>query len=134
MNEAQKVKISSTERLVEAGSRGNRDAFDELVELYQRKAMQVAISILGNADEAAEAVQWPEVVGAVSGAHSLVLFLALGSALLSTSAKAVRWRLLFRASHPRLSLLSCISALLVGQLANNVLPARLGTCSRLFHR
>jgi RNA polymerase sigma-70 factor (ECF subfamily) len=57
VNEAQKVKISSTEQLVEASSRGNRDAFDELVELYQRQAMQVAISILGNADEASEAVQ-----------------------------------------------------------------------------
>jgi RNA polymerase sigma-70 factor (ECF subfamily) len=57
VNEAQKVKISGVERLVEAGSRGNRGAFDELVELYQRRAMQVAISILGNADEAAEAVQ-----------------------------------------------------------------------------
>jgi RNA polymerase sigma factor (sigma-70 family) len=57
VNEAQKVKISGVERLVEASSQGNRDAFDELVELYQRQAMQVAISILGNADEAAEAVQ-----------------------------------------------------------------------------
>jgi RNA polymerase sigma-70 factor (ECF subfamily) len=57
VNEAQKVKISGVERLAEASSQGNRDAFDELVELYQRQAMQVAISILGNADEAAEAVQ-----------------------------------------------------------------------------
>lgn len=57
MNEAQKVKISGVERLAEASRQGNRDAFDELVELYQRQAMKVAISILGNADEAAEAVQ-----------------------------------------------------------------------------
>jgi DNA-directed RNA polymerase specialized sigma24 family protein len=57
VNEAQKVKISGVERLVEASSQGNRDAFDELVALYQRQAMKVAISILGNADEAAEAVQ-----------------------------------------------------------------------------
>jgi len=57
VNEAQKVKISGTERLVKASSRGNRDAFDQLVGLYQHKAMQVAVSILGNADGAAEAVQ-----------------------------------------------------------------------------
>ena len=57
MNEAQKVKISGVERLVEASSQGNRDAFDELVGLYQRRAMQVALAILSNADEAAEAVQ-----------------------------------------------------------------------------
>jgi len=57
VKEAQKVKISDIERLAEASSRGNRDAFDELVELYQRRAMQVALAILGNVDEAAEAVQ-----------------------------------------------------------------------------
>ena len=57
MNEAQKVKISGVERLVEASSQGNRGAFDELVELYQQRAMQVALSILSDAAEAAEAVQ-----------------------------------------------------------------------------
>jgi RNA polymerase sigma-70 factor (ECF subfamily) len=57
VNEAQKVKISDVEWLVEASSRGNRDAFDELVRLYQRRAMQVALAILSNVDEAAEAVQ-----------------------------------------------------------------------------
>jgi RNA polymerase sigma-70 factor (ECF subfamily) len=57
VKETQKVKISDVERLVEASSRGNREAFDELVELYQRRAMQVALGILSNVDEAAEAVQ-----------------------------------------------------------------------------
>ena len=57
VKEAQKVKISDVERLVEASSRGNRGAFDELVGLYQKRAMQVALAILSNVDEAAEAVQ-----------------------------------------------------------------------------
>lgn len=57
MNEAQKVKISDVERLVEASNQGNRDAFDELVRLYQQRAMQVALAVLRNIDEAAEAVQ-----------------------------------------------------------------------------
>jgi RNA polymerase sigma factor (sigma-70 family) len=57
VKETQKVKISDVERLVEASSRGNRDAFDERVELYQKRAMQVALGILSNVDEAAEAVQ-----------------------------------------------------------------------------
>jgi len=57
VKEAQKVKISDVERLVEASSRGNRGAFDELVRLYQRRAMNVALAILSNVDEAAEAVQ-----------------------------------------------------------------------------
>jgi RNA polymerase sigma-70 factor (ECF subfamily) len=57
VNEAQKVKISDVEQLAEASSRGDRDAFDELVRLYQRRAMQVALAILSNLDEAAEVVQ-----------------------------------------------------------------------------
>ncbi len=57
VNEAQKVKNSDVERLVEASSRGNRDAFDELVRLHQQRAMQVALSVLNNSDEAAEVVQ-----------------------------------------------------------------------------
>jgi RNA polymerase sigma-70 factor (ECF subfamily) len=57
VKEAQKVKISDVELLAEASSRGNRDAFDKLIELYQRRAMQVAVGILSNLDEAAEAVQ-----------------------------------------------------------------------------
>ncbi|MFC1794384.1 RNA polymerase sigma factor [Planctomycetota bacterium] len=57
MNEAQKVKNSDVERLVQASSQGNRDAFDELVEYKQRRAMQVALAVLSNADEATEAVQ-----------------------------------------------------------------------------
>jgi RNA polymerase sigma-70 factor (ECF subfamily) len=51
------VKNFDVERLVEASSKGNRDAFDKLVELYQRQAMQVALGALNNADEASEAVQ-----------------------------------------------------------------------------
>ena len=57
MNEAQKVKNSEVERLVEASRKGNRNAFDELVGLFQQQAMRIAFGILGNADEAAEAVQ-----------------------------------------------------------------------------
>lgn len=57
VKEIQKVKISDVEWLIEASSKGNREAFDELVELYQRRAMQVALGILSNVDEAAEAVQ-----------------------------------------------------------------------------
>ena len=57
VNEARKVSNAGIERLVEASQRGNRGAFDELVRLYQRRAMQVAVAVLCDADEAAEAVQ-----------------------------------------------------------------------------
>ena len=57
MNSFQKVSTNDIERLVLASQAGDRGAFDELVRLYQRKAMQAAVRILGNADEAAETVQ-----------------------------------------------------------------------------
>jgi len=57
VNEVQKVKIYDIERLVKASQAGRRGAFDELVLLYQRQAMKVAVRMLGNANEAAEAVQ-----------------------------------------------------------------------------
>ena len=57
MSNAQRIQVKGTQQLVEAGRAGDRAAFDELVWLYQRRAMQVAVRILGNADEAAEAVQ-----------------------------------------------------------------------------
>jgi RNA polymerase sigma-70 factor (ECF subfamily) len=43
--------------LVEASQAGERGAFDELVRLYQRRAMQAAVRVLGDANDAAEAVQ-----------------------------------------------------------------------------
>ena len=57
MNDSLKVNTSDIERLVKASQVGDRGAFDELVRLYQRRAMQVAVRMLGNANEAAEAVQ-----------------------------------------------------------------------------
>ena len=57
MNDSLKVQTSDIERLVKASQAGDRGAFDELMRLYQRRAMQVAVRMLGNADEAAEAVQ-----------------------------------------------------------------------------
>lgn len=57
MNGNPKTKVVNIEWLVKASQAGDRGSFDELVGLYQRRAMQVAIRMLGDADEAAEAVQ-----------------------------------------------------------------------------
>ena len=57
MNNAQKLNAIDIERLVQASQSGNKEAFDRLVRIYQRRTMQVAVGILGNADDAAEAVQ-----------------------------------------------------------------------------
>jgi RNA polymerase sigma-70 factor (ECF subfamily) len=48
---------SDIERLVRASRAGDRGSFDELVRTYQRRAMQLAVRMLGNADEADEVVQ-----------------------------------------------------------------------------
>ena len=57
MNGNSKTNTVCIERLVKASQAGIRGAFDELVALYQRRAMQVAVRMLGDTDEAAEAVQ-----------------------------------------------------------------------------
>ena len=48
---------SDIEQLVKASQRAERGAFDELVRLHQRRAMKAAVKVLGDANEAAEAVQ-----------------------------------------------------------------------------
>jgi RNA polymerase sigma-70 factor (ECF subfamily) len=57
MNDDSKANSTTTERLVEAATDGDRTAFDQLVRLYQQRAMQVAVGMLGDVNDAAEAVQ-----------------------------------------------------------------------------
>ncbi len=57
MNDNLKENTDDVERLVSTSQAGERGAFDELVRLYQQPAMQIAVRILGNVNEAAEAVQ-----------------------------------------------------------------------------
>ena len=44
-------------RLVKLSQSGERDAFGQLVRMYQGRAMNTAVRILGNAEDASEAVQ-----------------------------------------------------------------------------
>jgi len=57
VNGNSKTNTGEIERLVQACRAGDRASFDELVGLYQRRAMQVAVRLLADAEEAAEAVQ-----------------------------------------------------------------------------
>lgn len=57
MNESQKLDNSDIEGLVKASQSRDRGVFDELVRLYQNRAMSVAVRVLGRSGEAAEAVQ-----------------------------------------------------------------------------
>jgi len=77
-------------------------------------------------------VNWSQVGSALAEANYPLLALALGTVLLTTLAKAGRWRLLFPEEYgqPRLSKL--FSVLLIGQMVNALLPARLGEIARAY--
>jgi len=77
-------------------------------------------------------VRWSEAAATLTQANLALVLLALGSVLLNTWAKAVRWRLLFYPLHSQVSMANSLSALLIGQLANNLLPARLGDLGRAY--
>ena len=57
MSDSDKPDIREVERLVRRSQAGERGAFDELVRLYQRRAMRAAVWLLADADEADEEVQ-----------------------------------------------------------------------------
>lgn len=57
MYKNQRIATSDTSQLVKASQAGDRAAFDELVRLYQHLAMYAAVRVLGDAQEASEAVQ-----------------------------------------------------------------------------
>ena len=57
MNDGWKESNGETIRLVEASQAKDRSAFDKLVLFYQRRVMEAAVRILGNAEDATEAVQ-----------------------------------------------------------------------------
>ncbi len=57
MNGDSKANSGRIERLVETARDGDRAAFDQLVRLYRQRAMQVAVGILCDVNEAAEVVQ-----------------------------------------------------------------------------
>ena len=57
MSSNRKAKSNEIEFFVIASQAGDRCAFDELVRIYERDAMKVAIGLLGNANDATEAVQ-----------------------------------------------------------------------------
>ena len=67
---------------------------------------------------AIQGVNWPQVGSALAEANYPLLTLALGTVLLTTLAKAARWRLLFPQGHNRPGLIKLFSMLLIGQTVN----------------
>jgi len=77
-------------------------------------------------------VQWPRVATALAQANLAWLLLAVVSFLVTNWVKGVRWRLLFYPSQSKLAVSRCVSILYVGQLANSILPVRLGELARAY--
>jgi len=77
-------------------------------------------------------VNWPQVGSALAEVSYPLLALAVGTVLLTTLAKAARWRLLFPQEYGRPRLSKLFSVLLIGQTVNALLPARLGEIARAY--
>lgn len=80
----------------------------------------------------AREVDWRVTWGALSRADWRYLALALGAMLANIAAKAIRWQWLFYPQQERLSRRHLLTALLIGQLGNVMLPTRLGDLARLW--
>jgi uncharacterized protein (TIRG00374 family) len=78
----------------------------------------------------ARQVRWQEMTPVLKQADLFLLCAALASVLATTVAKAARWHLLLRCCGARISRLRATRLVLVGQLGNSFLPARLGDAAR----
>jgi hypothetical protein len=77
-------------------------------------------------------VDWRGAWQVIAKADVWLMLAALGTVLLTTILKAVRWRLMFFPHHGRLALPKVFSVFLVGQFLNALIPARLGEVSRAY--
>jgi uncharacterized protein (TIRG00374 family) len=82
---------------------------------------------------AVRGVRWDDVWAAIRNAQLVLVLLALVTVLLTTVAKAARWRWLLYPEHDRLRLRDLLAALLVGQMLNTLIPARAGDLARAYH-
>ncbi len=80
----------------------------------------------------ARAVRWPQVWAVLSRAHVIVVAAALASSVLTSWFKAVRWRLLLFPHHQRMPFPRMLALVFAGQLANSILPGRLGDLVRTY--
>jgi uncharacterized protein (TIRG00374 family) len=75
-------------------------------------------------------VQWTTLQQTLAQANVPLLSLALGTVLITTVVKAVRWQALLRASNARTRQMRVLRVLFIGQMGNSFLPARLGDVGR----
>ena len=75
-------------------------------------------------------VHWATLRDALAQVDIPLLALALLAVLATTAAKAARWRLLLRPCCKQIGRMRVLRVLLIGQMGNCFLPARLGDLAR----
>ncbi len=75
-------------------------------------------------------VQWGLVAATLRQSDLVLLVLACVSVLATTLVKALRWRVLLKPVAPGVTGMRVLRVLLIGQLGNSLLPARLGDPAR----
>jgi uncharacterized protein (TIRG00374 family) len=76
-------------------------------------------------------VRWDLLTEALAGAQLSLLALSLGTVLVTTGAKAVRWEVLLRNLDAQVRSRRILRVLLIGQMGNSFLPARAGDVGRV---
>jgi uncharacterized protein (TIRG00374 family) len=77
-------------------------------------------------------VDFRSAAAAFSSAHMWWVVAALGSVAINTWAKAMRWKSLMGEVGSGVPLKQAVSALLIGQMLNTIIPARVGDLSRAY--
>jgi uncharacterized protein (TIRG00374 family) len=73
-----------------------------------------------------------QIAGALGGANYWALLPALGLYFLGVWVRAVRWRILLKPIAPKVSLAKTFEVVVIGYMANDVLPARIGELVRAY--
>jgi uncharacterized protein (TIRG00374 family) len=110
----------------------NRITLPSGLRTYLRRGTYWAIAILlaGTTAWLSIQVRWTTLWTALSQVHPLLLTLALATVLVTTVAKAARWRVLLRPCNAFPGGIRVLRVLFINQMANIFLPARLGDVAR----
>lgn len=107
----------------------------KLADLFSSRWLRVTVGIaisLGAILLAVRNVDFALVWAAIQNARLVFMLLALGSVLINTLAKALRWKVLVGPDGQSIPRLKYWMILLAGQMLNSLLPARLGDLARAY--
>jgi uncharacterized protein (TIRG00374 family) len=76
--------------------------------------------------------QWDQVWASLVNASYWALIPAIGLYFIGVGVRAVRWRILLQPIVPNISLFDTFQVVVIGYMANNVLPARIGELVRAY--